>query len=172
MPEISRTRDLIIFKRGDCYAVAVSPSLAQSGWIGGQGVQWFDSGKDELAVEATDGDAQGWLIWGSNESSDQFTAMTRNQPTYEFAVIGFGGWLYSTVAYEKYTWASRQVGPLVEIVYQPQDQLVYSLRGFLTNEDEWTLSGDPRAPNDHVMGVVVQSPSLLNNYYLTVQARL
>lgn len=172
MPEISRTRDFVIFKRGDCYAVSISPSLAQTGWVGGQGVQWFNSGRDELIVEVTDGNPQGWLIWGSNESSDQFTAMTRNQPAYEFGVMGFGGWLFSTIAFERYTYVSRITPPLVEIIYQPQDKLYFSLRGLWTKEDEWTLSGDPRAPNDNLGGVAVQSPSAANNHYLTIQARL
>lgn len=172
MPEIERTRDVVTFKKGDCYTVSVSPGLAQSGWLGGQGIQWFDAGRDDLVVEATDGAAQGFLMWGSDEIPDRFTSMTRNQPVYEFGVIGFGGWLFSTTTFEKYSWASRQVGPLVEISYQPQDQLVFSLRGRWTKEDEWTLSGDARAPNENVMGVVVQAPSALTDGYMTIQARI
>lgn len=172
MPEIDRTRQVVTFKKGDCYAVSIAPSLARDGWLGGQGVQWFDAGRDDLVVEASDGAAQGFLLWGSDEPSDKFTAMTRNQPAYEFGVLGFGGWLLSTTTFERYTWASRQVGPLVEITYQPQDELVFSLRGRWTKEDEWSLSGDPRAPNENVMGVVVQPPSILTNNYLTIQARI
>ena len=172
MPEIDRTRDMVTFKKGDAYAVSVAPSLARDGWLGGQGVQWVDGGRDDFVVEASDGAAQGFLMWGSDESSDKFTAMTRNQPVYEFSVLGFGGWLFSTITFERYTWASRQVGPLVETVYAPQDELVFSLRGRWTNEDEWTLSGDPRAPNANVAGVVVQPPSSVTDGYLTIQARI
>jgi hypothetical protein len=171
MPEIARTRDLIIFKKGDAYAVTVSPAMAASTWLGGQGVEWFDTGKDEMAVTSTDGRGQAFMLWGSDESSDQYTAMTRQQPHYQYGVVGFGGWVLSTLAYEEYTWASRQVGPLVPIVYSPQDVLVFSLRGRWTNEDEWTLSGDPRAPNSNAVGVVVQAPTSAGGY-LTVQARL
>lgn len=171
--EILRTRDFVIFKKGDTQVVSISPALARSGWLGGQGVQWVDVGRDDFVVEASDGQVQGFLLWGSDESSDQFTAMTRNQPAYGFGVMGYGGWLFSTTTFERYTYASRVAPPLVEIVYRAQDELVFSLRGRLTNEDEWTLSGDPRAPNDNVMGVVVQAPSaVLTNNYLTVQARI
>lgn len=172
MPEIDRTRDCVILKKGDCYAVAISPALAQSGWVGGQGAVWFDAGRDEMTVESSDGAGQGFLVWGSNEVADQYTAMTGNQPAYRFAVLGFGGWLISTRSYEHYTWASRQVGPLVPLNYAAQDEVLFSLNGLFTNQDEWTLAGDPRAPNDNVLGVVVQAPSSLNNDYLTLQIRI
>jgi hypothetical protein len=171
MPEIERTRDLIIFKKGDAYAVTVSPAMAAGTWLGGQGVQWYASGRDEMAVDFTDGRGQAFMLWGSDETSDKFTAMTRQQPTYQYGVVGFGGWVLSTLAFEEYTWASRQVGPLVPITYSPQDNLLFSLRGRWTNEDEWTLSGDPRAPNGNVVGVVVQPPTVAGGY-LTVHVRL
>lgn len=171
MPEIERTRDLVIFKKGDAYAVTVSPAMAATTWLGGQGVQWFDAGRDEMAVDFTDGRGQAFMLWGSDESSDRFTAMTRQQPTYQYGVIGFGGWVLSTLAYEQFTWASRQVGPLVPITYSPQDELLFSLRGRWTNEDEWTLSGDPRAPNTNYMAVTVQPPASAGGY-LTIQVRL
>lgn len=172
MPEIDRTRDLVIFKKGDCYAVAIDPALAQSGWVGGRGAVWFDSGRDEMTVTGSDGAGQGFLVWGSNEVADQYTAMTGQQPAYRYAVLGFGGWLIATRSYEQYTWASRQTGPLVPLVYAPQDEVVFSLRGLFTNEDEWTLDGDPRAPNNNVLGVVVQTPSSLTNDYITLQIRV
>jgi len=171
MPEIERTRDLVIFKKGDAYAVTVSSAMGASTWLGGQGVEWFDTGKDEMAVTFTDGRGQAFMLWGSDESSDQYTAMTRQQPHYQYGVVGFGGWVLSTLAFEEYTWVSRQVGPLVPITYSPQDDLVFSLRGRWTNEDEWTLSGDARAPNDNVVGVVVQPPSVADGY-LTIQVRM
>jgi hypothetical protein len=172
MPEIDRTRDLIILKKGDCYVVAISPSLARSGWVGGQGAVWYDAGRDEMTVTASDGAGQGFFVWGSSEDGDQYTAMTGYQPAYGFAVLGFGGWLISTRSFERYTWASRQVGPLVPITYAAQDEVVFSLRGLFTNEDEWTLAGDPRAPNDNILGVVTQPPSALTNNYITLQIRV
>lgn len=172
MSEIHRTRDVIVFKKGDCYAVAISPVLAQSGWVGGQGAVWFDAGRDEMTVTGSDGAGQGFLLWGSDEDGDRFTAMTGNQPAYRFAVLGFGGWMISTRSFERYTWASRQAGPLVPLIYAAQDEIVFSLRGLFTNEDEWTLDGDPRAPNDNILGVVVQAPSAVTNEYITLQIRV
>ena len=81
-------------------------------------------------------------------------------------------WLISTTSFEQYTWASRQVGPLVEITYAAQDKLYWSLRGLFTSEDEWTLSGDPRAPNTDFTGYVVQPPSALTEGYITIQTTL
>lgn len=172
MPEILRTRDVIVFKKGDAHAVTVSPALAAAGWAGGQGAQWFDTGKDEMAVTASDGLPHGFLLWGSDETPDQFTSMTRNQPAYQFAVLGFGGWVIATKNFERYTLASRLVPPLVPIVYQPQDKILFSLRGLFTNEDEWTISADPRAPNGNFIGSVVQAPSALTSDYLTLQLRI
>jgi hypothetical protein len=171
MPEIDRTRDLVIFKKGDAYAVTVSPAMAASVWLGGQGVEWVDVGRDEMAVTFTDGRAQAFMLWGSDESSDRYTAMTRQQPHYQYGVVGFGGWVLSTLAFEEFTYASRLAGPLVPIVYTPQDDLLFSLRGRWTIEDEWTLSGDPRAPNTNGVGVVVQAPTVASGY-LTIQVRL
>lgn len=169
MPEIDRTRDVVIFAKGDTMAVAVSPSMAASGWAGGQAVQWFASGKDEFAVELSDGAPQGFMLWGSDEDSDQFTAMTRQFPRYQFGVMGFGGWLMSTRTYETHTLASGRTTP---IVYSPQDELLLSLGGKWTTEDEWTVTADARAPNENVAGVVVQAPSAVNNFFLTLQVRL
>ena len=36
--EIIRTRDCVVFFKGDAYAVATSPAMNQGGWKGGQGV--------------------------------------------------------------------------------------------------------------------------------------
>lgn len=168
MPEIFRTRDTIIFRKGDGTAYRASPGMAASGWAGGQGVQWFDSGEDDFAVELTDGDGVGFALWGSDEDSDKFTAMTLNQPTYEFVVVGLGGWFISTTSYEQFTLASRTTPPLVPLVYAPQDRLRFSLRGLWTKEDEWTISGDGRAPNEFLNGVVAQIPSALNDNYLSI----
>lgn len=172
MPELPRTRDSIILFKGDTYPVAVDAALAVSGWRGGQGCQWSASARDEFLVTASDGLYAGFFLWGSDESSDQFTAMTRQQPTYRYATIGAGGWLISTISFEKYTWLSRQGGPLVPIVYNESDRLVFSLRGLWTKEDEWTLAGDPRAPNAYFIGFVAQAPSSLTSQYMTIQTSI
>lgn len=172
MPEQARTRDCIILFKGPTYPVTVDESMAVGGWKGGQGVRWSASTKDEFMVSYADGRYGGFLLWGSDESSDQFTGMTRNQPSYRFAVSGVGGWIIMTTTFERYTYASRQAGPLVEINYQPSDRLVFSLRGYWTKEDEWTLSGDPRAPNDLYVGFVAQRPTASNGYYMTIQVSI
>lgn len=165
-----RTRDCYVLAKGDTFTATVSSSLATSGWRGGQGVQYATSPKDELVVQSSDGLFCGFLLWGSDEVSDKFTAMTGNQPFYRFAVIATGNWVMSTSTYEKYTYVSRTGGgPLVPIVYAPSDRLVFSLRGFWTKEDEWTLSGDPRGANDFYLGFVAQVPSAANDEYMTIQ---
>lgn len=172
MPDLPRTRDCIILTKGDAFAVAVDNDLAVSGWLGGQGCQWTAPPRDEFLVSRSDGLYAGFFLWGSDESSDQFTSMTRQQPTYRYAVIGAGGWVISTLAFEKYTWASRQAGPLVPITYSPSDRLLFSLRGLWTKEDEWTLSGDPRAPNGYYIGFVAQAPSPNWNGFMTIQVSI
>lgn len=172
MPQIDRTRDLIIFEKGDTLPVVVSSAMVSGEWAGGQGVAWTTSSRDEFSVTYSDGVANGFMLWGSDEVSDRFTAMTRTQPNYRYGVVGFGGWLISTRNFEAYTYASRVTPPNVALSYAVNDQVYFSLRGLFTKEDEWTLSGDPRAPNTNVVGIVVQPPSTATNGYLTLQLRL
>ncbi len=172
MPEQFRTRNCVILYKGDTFTVSINATLATLGWLGGQGVTWAAATKDDFLVAPTDGGPGGFLLWGSDEPSDQYTAQTQNQPLYRFAVMGVGGWIFMTSTYERYTYASRQAGPLVPITYTENDRLMFSLRGYWTNEDEWTLSGDPRAPNENVVGFVVQKPTAVTDQYLTVQTIL
>lgn len=172
MSEILRTRDCVIFYRSDSYAVSVSGSMLQSGWTGGIGVKWADSSKDEFVVTTSDGPFGGFLLWGSDESSDQFVSFVGNQIEYGFAVLCSGSWLISTLTYERFTYASRQMGPLVPLVYNEGDLLYFSLRGYWTKEDEWDASGDPRAPNTFVAGSVTQSPASKNSFYLGIQTTI
>ena len=173
--ELFRTRDCVIWVKAETLTVTVDPALILNGWKGGTGVTFAPVTQDEILVTQSDGLGGGFLLWGSDESSDQFTGMTQNQPYYGFGVIGMGAWLMATPTFEQYTWLSRQgPGPLVPITYNGSDPLFFSLRGYWTNEDEWTLSGDPRAPNDNVMGFVAEQLELGdegggNIPYLTVQ---
>lgn len=171
-PEQFRTRDSVILHKGDPLPVTVNDAMAVGGWLGGQGVCWTQAARDEFMVGYSDGSYGGFLLWGSDESSDQFTAMTRNQPSYRFGVMAVGGWLFMTSTYERYTYASRVSGPLVPIAYNANDKLRFSLRGYWTKEDEWTLSGDPRAPNTNYVGYVVQVPAAVTNNYLTIQTAI
>jgi hypothetical protein len=169
---LPRTRDCVATMKGDAYPVTISDAMAAQGWRGGQGVMWTDPTKDEFLVTLSDGLYAGFMLWGSDEQSDQFTSATRNQPHYRIGTCCAGGWVIYTVAFERYTWLSRQAGPLVEIDYHSSDRLVFSNRGYWTKEDEWTLSGDPRAPNNYFIGFVSQPPTPENGYYLTVQTSI
>lgn len=170
--ELARSRDCIVLVKGDCYPVSVSDAMAVGGWQGGQGVQWAPSLKDEFLVTYSDGFYAGFMLWGSDESSDQYTAMTRNQPHYRIASVGAGGWIISTKSFEQYTYASRQVGPLVPLVYHASDKLVFSLRGYWTKEDEWVLSGDSRGSNSYFIGFVAQAPSVTTSGFMTIQVSI
>jgi hypothetical protein len=134
---------------------------------------WIDSPYDIFMVGFSDGTPNGFLLWGSNEVADQYTAYTQNQSTYNFAVLCYGTWLITTGTYEKYTYQSRTGGgPLVPITYSTSDRLLFSLRGLYTNQDEWALSGDPRAPNHYYVGYVSEVPGPTNNNYLTLQTTM
>lgn len=172
MAEIFRSRDCVVFVKGDSIPVTVDAAMLAGGWTGGQGVKWVDSSVDEFKATYADGDGNGYLIWGSDEASDQFTAMTGQFSYYKYGVMFFGGNVISTSSYERYTWASRQAGPLVPLVYTPSQKLYFSLRGLWTNEDEFTASADPRAPNTNVVGYVAQIPKPLNNNFLGIQTNL
>ena len=172
MPEIIRSRECVVFFYGDRQTVAVSSAMVSGGWTGGQGVQWANSVTDERLVTYSIGLYGGFLVWGSDEPGDDYTAITRQQPTYRYATMFSGGCLMSTTSYEKYTYASRVgPGPLTPIVYAPNDLLYLSLRGLWTNEDELTLSGNPLAPC-FFTGFVAQVPSVLNRFYLGIQTSM
>ena len=171
--ELVRNRDCIILVKGDSYTVAVDADFAAQGWQGGSGIQWTTSVGGLPTVKRSDGYYCGFALWGSNESSDEFTAMSGQFPTYRYLVLGAGGWHISTRSFERFTYASRTgPGPLVPLVYKASDRLVFSLRGFWTKEDEWTLSGDPRAPNQFYLGFVSQAPSAATSQYLSVQVSI
>jgi hypothetical protein len=173
MTEIARTRDVIVFFKGATLTVDVTDQDAADGWVGGQGFQWAPPSGDRLLVTRSDGLYGGFALWGSDESSDEFVGTTRNQPTYRYVVLGAGGWIIATPNFERYTYASRTGGgPLVEIPYNASDRLVFSLRGLFTKEDEWTLAGDPRAPNSYYIAFVVQQPTPERNGFMTIQVSI
>jgi len=169
--EIIRGRDCITFFKGDLYTVTPSDTLMAAGWNGGTGVMWVPGVNDERTVGLSDGHYGGILIWGSDELADQYNSQTGNQVSCRYATFMSGGGLISTSSYERYTWASRQLGPLVQIIYRPNDFLYFSLRGLWTNEDEATLSGALYAPN-FFTGYVAQVPKASNNGYLGIQTGL
>lgn len=170
-----RDRDVEVMFKGDAYTVALDSVLLTNGWQGGQGVQWAASTKDEFLVTRSSGLYGGFLLWGSNESSDQYIAIYQQQVAYGHGVLCAGGWLLSTRTFEQYTYASRIAGPpFVPITYTVGERLRFSLRGYWTNEDEWTLSGDPRAPNGFYVASLVQvpTPNERGIEYITLQTSI
>lgn len=170
--EFEVTRDLVVHVKGDTVPVAMTSQLALSGWAGGQAMEWAAPSGEDLTVRASDGFASGFMLWGSNETSDNHTSMTRNQLYYGFATMCLGGWFIDTLTFERYTYASRQAGPLVPLVYKPETPLKFSLTGKWTPEDELDLSGNPRGPNPNVYGYVTRIPSTWSDGYLGVQTFL
>jgi hypothetical protein len=170
--DIVRNRDLIVLVEDLSFPVTVDDAMAQNGWPGGQAVTWAAATSDIFLATYSDGTYGGFLLWGSNESADQFIAYTGNQPKYKFAVACTGTWVISTIAYEKYTLQSRLMGPLVPNVYTVGQRLRFSLRGLWTPQDEWTIAGDPRAPNNFLVGSIIQVPNASNNNYLMVQTAI
>jgi hypothetical protein len=172
--DVFRTRDVVAFVKSKTIPVMLSTRMQAGGWPGGQGVTWIDDpNNDTFLVDYSDGTYGGFMLWGSNESSDQYVAYYKNQPTYRFGVMCIGSWVVSTTTFEQYTYASRiGGGPLVPNVYVPGNKLRFSLRGYFTPEDEWTLSGDPRAPNNNFVARVIQAPASFNNNYLEVQSMI
>ena len=170
--DLIRGRDCVIFSKGPAHNVAIDADLIANGWPGGQGVQWVASEADEPTVTYSAGLFGGFLIWGSEESADLFTAMTGNQPTYGHAVMMTGRAVISTSSFEQYTYASRiGGGPLVPLVYTVPQALYFSLRGLWTYEDELTLSGSALAPAVNV-GWTCQTPKPSNQFFLGIQTRL
>lgn len=170
--DIVRGRDCVLFSKGDTHVVTVDAAMVQGGWPGGQGVQWVDSTLADPVVSYSQGLYGGFLLWGSDESADQFVSSTRSQLVYPQSVVMMAGnAVISTSSYERYTYASRLGGPLVPLVYAPKDPLFFSLRGLWTKEDELTLSGNPNAPA-FFTGFTIQVPSPVNQFYLGIQASL
>lgn len=164
MPEIFRTRDVVIFVKGGTFTAAAHEDLTDTGWLGGTGLQWAEG--PHLTVTRSDGHRAGFALWGSDEPSDSLTGLSTSQPTYKYVVFGQGSWLISTSTFERFTLASGRVAP---ITYSPGDKLLFSTRGLWTTEDEWTVLADPRGPNENYVGHVVQAPT---SGYLGIQTTL
>ena len=172
--QLIRSSECIVYFMGDNYTVTVSQAMVDGGWPGGQGVTWVAAppGVDDRVVSYARGLYGGILIFGSNEANTAYTSGTGSQQCYRYATIACGGSLISTSTYERYTYASRVAGgPLVPISYGIGNWLYFSLRGYFTNEDELTLSGDPMAPCFFV-GMCAQVPKDNNNFYLGVQTSM
>lgn len=158
--------------KGDSTTVTVSSAMVSGGWAGGQGVQWVGVVGDDRVVTYSQGLFGGFLVWGSDEPGDGYTAMTKQQIVYRYATMFFGNCLISTSSYEQFTYASRiGGGPLVPLVYLPNDVLRLSLRGLWTKEDELTITASPLAPSP-LVGYVAQIPKSLNKFFLGIQVSM
>lgn len=172
MPEIINGRDCTVYFKGDSQTVIVSDSLVASGWPGGMGVQWVDAGVvDTRMVERSTGLYGGFLIWGSDEDADKNLSSSGQMPLIRYATMLSGGSLMHTVTYERYTWASRQVGGQAPITYKIQEPLYFSSRGYWTNENEMALRGDPLG-SAFFAGFVAQVPKQSNQWRLGIQTGL
>lgn len=163
----------MLFSKGDTHMVTVDAAMVQGGWPGGIGVQWVDSTTNDPTVTYSQGLYGGFLLYGSDESADQFVSSTRSQLVHPQSVVMMAGnAVLSTSSYEKYTYASRLGGPLVPLVYAPKDPLFFSRRGLWTKEDEASQGVPlPFAPAFFV-GFTMQVPSPVNQFYLGIQASL
>jgi len=174
--EVVRTRDVVIFVSDLTIPVMLDDAMIQAGWVGGTGVRWVPSPDDNFLATTSDGTYGGFLIDGSSEETNQYSSYTNNQLTYRFGVVGTGTWVISTIAFEKYTLQSRLAPPLVPNIFIVGQRLTFSLRGLWTPQlvpfDEWSIIGDPRAPNNFLVGSIIQAPGPENNYYLTVQTAI
>lgn len=171
-PTVLYARDCVVFFKGDSQTVAVSDDMVTKGWPGGQGVQWSHTSQDDRIVTFSTGLYGGFLVWGSDETGDQYTAVTKQQPAYRYATMFSGGCLITTSSYERYTYASRiGGGGLVALTYAANDPLFFSLRGLWTKEDELTVSGSAKAPA-FFSGFVSLVPRASNNRWLGIQTSL
>jgi len=130
-------RDCSVFHKGDSMPAKIDAAMAARGWPGGSFVRWIDDGSGEPCVTLADGRYCGFSPWGSNEPADQYTSMTQTNPKNRFITLFFGGNYAATTSYERYTYISRNgPGPLVPLVYAPQQFLYVSENGLITNQDE------------------------------------
>jgi hypothetical protein len=172
MTEISRDRDVNVLVKGSTFPVRVTPALAQSGWPGGIGVTWAPSANDDFLVTISDGASAGFLLEASTLDHNQWTGMDGAYVKYQFATLCAGTWVVAVKVFEKYTWASRQSGPLVPLSYSVGDRLRFSLNGKFSIENEWLLSSDPRGSNQLFVATVAQIPSIANKQTLLIQTSI
>lgn len=173
-------RDLVLFHKGDTLPMRITDTFARAGWAGGTFVRWVDDGTGQPALDKADGRYCGFFAFGSNETGDQYTAMTGQNPKYKYGILFFGGNFLATITYERYGYLARHsLGPMTPLVYSSQQVLYISENGLITteNESDTTLypahsfpNGDPMVPNSFVFfGVCSLPPSAASDNYLFAQ---
>lgn len=130
-------RDFAALKKADSFPAKASAALVASGWNGGQCARWVDDGNGFMCLALADGRYCGFMPFGSNESGDQYTALTDSGVTYKYVTLFFGGGIGYTRTYERDSYISRNGGgPLVPLVYMSQSILYVSGNGNITIENE------------------------------------
>lgn len=172
-------RDLVFYHKGDTITPAVSADLAARGWAGGEFARWVDAGNGELTVDIADGRYCGFFGFGSDESGDQYTAITGQNTHYRYATVFFGGNVIYTRTYETIGYLGRNgLGPATPLVYEPNQHLYISENGRITNEDESDTilfpvhtfpDGSPITVPFVFFGIVSVPPSAASLNYLGVQ---
>ena len=175
----SLNRDLVLQRKGCTIPVLLDPSLAASGWQGGQFGRWVDSGDGQPMVTMADGRYSGVFLWGSGETGDMYTSMFPSFQRYGYTVLLWSSnWFYTRV-YETYGYMARHsLGPMTPLVYKPGDAVYVSENGKITNENEGDFTvfpmhtypnGDPILGPFNNAGFVVSPPYPAVNNYLGVQ---
>jgi hypothetical protein len=172
--DIVRSRDCVLFGKGDSHPVTVDEAMLLGGWAGGQGVMWVDSTHPEPVMSYSNGLYGGFLLWGSDESADQYVSTTRAQLVHPSSVVMMAGnAILSTSTYERYTYLSRiSGGSLVPLVYACKDPLYFSRRGLWTIENEAELGTPLPFGSAFFTGFVLQPPAPVNQFFLGIQASL
>lgn len=175
-------REVAVFHKGDSMPVKIDADMAARGWLGGTFVKWVDDGTGQPCVTIADGRYCGFTPWGSNEPADQYNSMTQTNPKNGFITLFFGGNFMATSSYERYTYISRHgPGPLVPLVYAPQDFLYVSENGLITNQDESNPAvnpghafpnGDPIVIPFLYFGLCSVPPSALTGWKLACQTNV
>lgn len=172
-------RDLAFLHKGDTITAKITPALAAIGWSGGQFARWVDDGSGEFTLDIADGRYCGFFGFGSDESADQFTAMTNQNTTYDYVVLFFGGNVCYTRTYEVYGYMARHsLGPVVPLVYEANQALYISENGKITNEDESDTAlfpihtfpdGSPIVARFVFFGICGVPPSTASLNYIGIQ---
>lgn len=137
-------RDCAVLHKGIMWTPKLSANLIKRGWQGGEMARFVDDGSGEPVIDIGNGIFSGFMPFGSNESGDQWTAMTGQNVRYGYAVMYFGGNIYYTQVYETQTYKSRHgLSATTYQTYTPNQPLYCSENGRITGEDESNTAVNP-----------------------------
>ena len=181
LPELAR--DLVLMVKGDSFTVQIANGFDAEGWPGGQFVKYTTPVGGFPTVTKADGRYCGFMIFGSNEQADQFTSMTQQNVVYSYATLQFGGNVFYTRTYEEFGYLARNgLGPMVPLVYTPNQFLYISENGKITNENESDQAlfpphnfpdGTPVPDNSFIaFGLCFAPPQPATNFYIGCQSNI